>query len=77
MRCGELLQQSLLERNDEQYALKLRLAQGRELGLPLDERQLRKLALLLDRIQQQAGWGLETPPARQGAETVTGARTLH
>ena len=54
-----------LDRNGGQYALRL-LLPGRELGMPLGETQLRKLALLLDRIQKQAGWGLEaaaTAPA--------------
>lgn len=67
----QLVTGSAIEHNSGRYTLKLLLPPGRELGLPLDEVQLRKLVLLLDRVQQQAGWGLTA------AAPEAGPRTLH
>lgn len=73
----QLVTSCAIERSGGQYTLKLLLPQGRELGLPLGEGQLRKLLLLLDRIQQQAGWGLAAAAAAPAAAPEAGSRTLH
>lgn len=65
-----------LDHDGQLYALKMQLP-TREFSMPLIEAQLRKLVLLLDRIQKQAGWGLESVAASPFTVPAPDARTLH